>query len=362
MWSPKLPDLQNQMGEQMKIAERTGQVLRSLASEVIHSISRTAWALCQLAGQSLEESHIREATRIVLASNGRSELAKHGCREGQKSLKVYDINATSADVNASPAVTTTTSSTSTPVSTPAVNSLTNTAATSTPVESTALHGRLRGISWSLWCMAKGVMVSQDTAGPGNALMRAAAFLVGVEHYLLGELLDVGGEVADNHRRKILSPRHLQLAVRNDEELNILFSSFTWPGAGVVPSIHCNLVFCAKRWQERAADEYEDDLQEWQAFQEFKSAVVELWDPELDPERCPCTLTDERVAAMFYHHGEYCNYDFNDDFMCALISDGALFDTGSDDPRASPPEAPDELYNYWERPGYPDTPTHFMQVP
>ena len=37
------------------------------------------------------------------------------------------------------------------------------------------------------------------------------------------------------------PRHLQLAVRNDEELNKLLGSVTIAGGGVLPNIHATLL-------------------------------------------------------------------------------------------------------------------------
>ena len=37
------------------------------------------------------------------------------------------------------------------------------------------------------------------------------------------------------------PRHIQLAVRNDEELNKLLGSVAIAGGGVLPNIHANLL-------------------------------------------------------------------------------------------------------------------------
>ena len=39
----------------------------------------------------------------------------------------------------------------------------------------------------------------------------------------------------------LIPRHIQLAVRNDEELNKLLGSVAIAGGGVLPNIHANLL-------------------------------------------------------------------------------------------------------------------------
>ena len=66
---------------------------------------------------------------------------------------------------------------------------------------------------------------------------APVYMAAVLEYLCAELLELAGNAArDNHRSRII-PRHLQLAVRNDEELNMLFSDVVVTKGGVLPHIH-----------------------------------------------------------------------------------------------------------------------------
>ena len=50
----------------------------------------------------------------------------------------------------------------------------------------------------------------------------------------------GNAARDNKKTRII-PRHIQLAVRNDEELNKLLGSVTIASGGVLPNIHATLL-------------------------------------------------------------------------------------------------------------------------
>ena len=60
------------------------------------------------------------------------------------------------------------------------------------------------------------------------------FLAAALEYLTMEILDLAGQCADEHKKKTIAPRHLQLAVRNDEELNKLMCSTMIANGGVRP--------------------------------------------------------------------------------------------------------------------------------
>ncbi len=66
---------------------------------------------------------------------------------------------------------------------------------------------------------------------------APVYLAAVLEYLAAEVLETAGNVARDNKRKRIIPRHIQLAVRNDGELNKLLSHVTIPSGGVLPNIH-----------------------------------------------------------------------------------------------------------------------------
>ena len=52
-----------------------------------------------------------------------------------------------------------------------------------------------------------------------------------------EVLELAGNAARDNKKKRIVPRHVQLAVRNDEELNKLLGGVTVASGGVLPNIH-----------------------------------------------------------------------------------------------------------------------------
>ena len=74
---------------------------------------------------------------------------------------------------------------------------------------------------------------------------ASIYLGAVLEYLTAEILELAGNAARDHRRKRIIPRHIQLGIRNDEELNKLLGSVTIPQGGVVPNIHSVLLMKKK---------------------------------------------------------------------------------------------------------------------
>ncbi|NXO04688.1 H2A2 protein, partial [Rhinopomastus cyanomelas] len=76
----------------------------------------------------------------------------------------------------------------------------------------------------------------DRVGPG-----AAIYLAAVLEYLSAEILELAGNAARENSRCRITPRHIQLAVRNDDELNKLFGCVTIAQGGVMPNIHSQLL-------------------------------------------------------------------------------------------------------------------------
>ncbi|NXK81826.1 H2A2B protein, partial [Amazona guildingii] len=64
---------------------------------------------------------------------------------------------------------------------------------------------------------------------------AAVYLAAVLEYLSAEILELAGKTAQENKKTRILPRHIQLAVRNDNELNKLLRCVTIAQGGVIPS-------------------------------------------------------------------------------------------------------------------------------
>merc|ERR1712057_60295 len=66
---------------------------------------------------------------------------------------------------------------------------------------------------------------------------APVYLAAVLEYLAAEILELAGNAAKDNKKSRVVPRHILLAIRNDEELNRLMASTTIADGGVLPNIN-----------------------------------------------------------------------------------------------------------------------------
>mmetsp|Transcript_17537 Transcript_17537/g.27112 ORF Transcript_17537/g.27112 Transcript_17537/m.27112 type:complete len:211 (+) Transcript_17537:16-648(+) len=183
-----------QVHPEMGISKFAMQVMGDYNSDTLYRITEEAREICMKDNKAtLSSREIQTAVRLVLPG----ELSKHAVSEGTKAVTKFSSNQGSK------------------------GSQSVKAGLVFPVGRVKKYLKER---------------TKLRIGAGSAI-----YLAAVLEYMVAELLELSGNCARDNQKKRIIPRHVQLALRNDEELNKHTRDVCLMQGGVIPHIHYALL-------------------------------------------------------------------------------------------------------------------------
>jgi histone H3/H4 len=186
----------------------SGAALSIMVNLVKVDIAKVVKVINQLlvrsGAKTVTSRDVQSAVRLCLPG----ELAKHAVSEGTKAVTKYNAELTDGPVKV-------------------------TGKKAKPEQ----RSHKAGITFNVTRVEK-LMSLEASAKRKSA--SSGVYLAAVIEYLTAEILDLAGNAARDFKKVRITPRHIKLAIANDEELSKLYSD-TVIGGGVVPRIHKSLL-------------------------------------------------------------------------------------------------------------------------
>jgi len=200
-WTCYIYKVLKQVHPDTGISNRAMSVMNCFVRDSLERIIHEAVVLSEfLHKKTISSREIQTAVRLVLPG----ELAKHAVSEGTKAVTKF--NAAEEDRQE-----------------PVTHKFTRSARAGLQFPVGAIHAFLKE-------------KCKQRIGQG-----APVYLAAVIEYLVAEVLELAGNASRDNKRIRIVPRHIQLAVRNDEELHRFLKHVTIVGGGTLPNIHTVLI-------------------------------------------------------------------------------------------------------------------------
>jgi histone H2B len=188
--------------------KRVVSIMNSFISDIFDRLANESGRLARYTKKAtLSSREIQTAVRLVLPG----ELAKHAVSEGTKAVTKYTSSAYYAGKKS-----------------PAGRGDRN-----RPESKSSRAGLEFPVGRISRYLKKGRFAPRVGSG-------APVYLAAVLEYLTAEILELACKACDKSKKKLITPRHVNLAVRGDEELDQLLGKVTVASGGVLPFINNEL--------------------------------------------------------------------------------------------------------------------------
>eukprot|EP01084_Bolivina_argentea_P260880 440695_1 len=197
-----------QVHPEMGVSKKAMQCLNSFVIDMFTRIANEASNLvCINNKNTLDSRCIQSATQLCVPG----ELAKHGTSEGTKAVCKFHASIEGKSVGEK--------------------------------RVRKSQSQRAGLQFPVGRMARHLKEGKYAQRIGGG---APVYLAAVLEYFTAELVELAGNAAKDNKRQRIIPRHIMLAVKNDEELSKLFKFIVLPQAGVMPNIYSFLLPSLKK--------------------------------------------------------------------------------------------------------------------
>jgi len=149
---------------------------------------------------------------------------------------------------------------------------------------------------------------------GRVGASASVYVAAVLEYLAAEVLELAGVAARNHRKSRIIPRHLELAIRNDEDLSQLMIGVTISQGGVISDIQASLLPKKSKSRSNEVSVLQTSKNTLKRNNESTSAIKEQAPAMIAPE-IPQHVNCEERQDVTLTEGVICDTPVLQDVMC-----------------------------------------------
>nr|7DLX_A Chain A, Histone H2B,Histone H2A [Saccharomyces cerevisiae RM11-1a]7DLX_B Chain B, Histone H2B,Histone H2A [Saccharomyces cerevisiae RM11-1a]7DLX_C Chain C, Histone H2B,Histone H2A [Saccharomyces cerevisiae RM11-1a]7DLX_D Chain D, Histone H2B,Histone H2A [Saccharomyces cerevisiae RM11-1a]7DLX_E Chain E, Histone H2B,Histone H2A [Saccharomyces cerevisiae RM11-1a]7DLX_F Chain F, Histone H2B,Histone H2A [Saccharomyces cerevisiae RM11-1a]7DLX_G Chain G, Histone H2B,Histone H2A [Saccharomyces ce len=186
------------------ISQKSMSILNSFVNDIFERIATEASKLAAYNKKStISAREIQTAVRLILPG----ELAKHAVSEGTRAVTKYSSSTQASGGKGGKA--------------------------GSAAKASQSRSAKAGLTFPVGRVHRLLRRGNYAQRIGS---KAAIYLTAVLEYLTAEVLELAGNAARDNKKTRIIPRHLQLAIRNDDELNKLLGNVTIAQGGVLPNI------------------------------------------------------------------------------------------------------------------------------
>ena len=198
LWSTNVYKVLKQVHPDMGISKRAMSIMSDIVTDLVRRMYKPMVTLAKSAARaSFAPSDVSAACDLVL----RGELAKHAKSEIQRALTKAGTNKKS--------------------------------------DHARLDSSEAGLVFSRITTKRVLLSCAMTPPPTEDGLGTA--LTAVLEYMTAEILELSGNAARDNKRSRIVPRHINLAIQNDMELEGIFRQASVSNGGVLPRIHAVLL-------------------------------------------------------------------------------------------------------------------------